>query len=158
MKNKKVLLMCGIVVTLTIAVFLLFRILRNNSIETEGEYTGYQLILVANYGGYGIAGQDLGSGTEKKIFNISEKDTLYEPFMGGVWALNVDVIQEKIGNLGISNYSEILEIVKIEEDQVQIKNKDKNYNLKYNEKMDISSNTTIFDGTNYSYIVSIIKK
>lgn len=156
MKNKKILLICGIFIILLIAVFLLFRIL--NNIETEGEYTGYQLILVANYGGYGIAGQDLGSGQEKKIFNISEKDIFYEPFMGGVWSLNADVTEEKIGNLAFSNYSEILEIVKFEENEVQIKSKDKIYNIKYNEKLNISSNTNIYDGINYSYIIRIIKK
>ena len=156
MKNKKILLICGIFIILLIAVFLLFRIL--NNIETEGEYTGYQLILVANYGGYGIAGQDLGSGQEKKIFNISEKDIFYEPFIGGVWSLNADVTEEKIGNLAFSNYSEILEIVKFEENEVQIKSKDKIYNIKYNEKLNISSNTNIYDGINYSYIIRIIKK
>lgn len=158
MKNKKILFICGIFIILLIAVFLLFIIFKNNNIETEGKYTGYQLILVANYGGYGIAGQDLGSGTEKKIFNISEKDTFYEPIMGGVWSLNADVTQEKIGNIVISNYSEILEIMKFEEDKVHIKNKNKNYNIKYNEKLDIDSNTSTFDGINYSYIISIIKK
>ncbi len=156
MKNKKILLICGIFIIILIVVFLLFKIL--NNIEPEGKYTGYQLVLVANYGGYGIAGQDLGSGQKKKIFNISEKDIFYEPVMGGVWSLNVDATEEKNQNIPFSTYGEILEIVKFEENKVQIKNKDKTYNIKYNEKLNISSNTTIYDGRNYSYIISIIKK
>lgn len=156
MKNKKVLLICIIVVAITIAVWIL--ILLNNSIKAEGKYTGYQLVLVANYEGHGQAGQNLGSGTKKKRFNISEKDVLYEPFWGGIWELNVDDPQKGYGKKEIPYYSEILEIVKIEEDQVQIKNKDKIYNIKYNENFGISSNITVYDGTNYSYIVRFIKK
>ena len=63
MNRRKIII--GIVVLLIVAI-LLFFVFKQNHVETEGDYTGYQLILTVKYGGSGIAGQDLGSGTEKK--------------------------------------------------------------------------------------------
>ena len=153
--NKKKVILLSIVVVLLVIIFVLFIVFKNKKIEIEGDYTGYQLILTANYGGSGIAEQDLGSGTEKKIFNISENDMFYEPMFGGIWLLNAD---EKIGNMNISNYSTILEVMKLEENTVKVKNKEKTYNIKYNEELDIPSNTTVYDGINYKYTIKVIKK
>lgn len=148
------------IVILLIAVILLFIIFKQNHVETEGDYTGYQLILTAEYGGYGAAGQDLGSGTKKKIFNISQNDILYEPTFGGLWLLNADIEEDKNESKlqSILRYSTILEIVELEENTIKIKNRDITYNLKYNQEFDINSNASIADGINYSYSIKIIKK
>ena len=148
------------IVVILIVVILLFIVYKQNHTETEGDYTGYQLILTAQYGGYGIAGQNLGSGTEKKIFNISQNDILYEPTFGGLWLLNADKKEDKNETKfpTISEYSTILEIVELEENTITIKNKDKTYNIKYNQEVDISSNSSVSDGINYSYVIKITKK
>ena len=148
------------IVVILIVVILIFIIFKQNHIETEVDYTGYQLILTAQYGGYGIAGQNLGSGTEKKIFNISQNDILYEPTFGGLWLLNADKKEDKNETKfpTISEYSTILEIVELEENTITIKNKDKTYNIKYNQEVDISSNSSVSDGINYSYVIKITKK
>lgn len=143
---------------LLIVVILLFIILKNH-IETEGDYTGYQLILTAKYGEYRIAGQYL-SRTEKKIFNISEGDILYEPpFGGGLWSLNPNTQgTESDGILAIFDYNKILEIIELKEKTIKIKNADKTYNIAYNQNFDISPTFTEADGINYSYVIKIIKK
>lgn len=136
------------IIVLLIVVILLFIIFKQKDIETEKDYTGYQLILTAKYGGTGIAGQDLGSGTEQKIFNISQNDILYEPKSGGLWKLNNEN----------KNNSTILEIIELKEDTIKIKNNDKTYDIKYNQEFNISSNFIVYDGINYSYTIKIIKK
>ena len=156
--NKKKVILLSIIVVLLAIIFVLLIVFKYKKIEIEGDYTGYQLILTVKYGGSGIAGQDLGSGTEKKIFNISENDIFYEPMLGGMWLLNADIEYEEIGNISISSYSTILEVMELEENTVTVKNKDKTYNIKYNEEFDISSNTTVYDGINYKYTIKVIKK
>ena len=148
------------IIVLLITGILLFIVFKQINIKTEGNYTGYQLLLTAKYGGYGINGQDLGSGTEKKIFNISQNDILYEPTFGGVWVLNVCKEEEKNENklLSIEKYSKILEIIELEENTIKIKYKDKIYNINYNQKFDIASNVAVYDGKNYTYTIKIIKR
>lgn len=162
MNRKKIIIS---IVLLVIVVILFFIVFKQIHIETEGDYTGYQLILTAKYGGYGINGKNLGSGTKKKIFNISQNDILYEPTWGGVWLLNANIEQENsktdfqsLIEYGIPKYSAILEIITLEENTVKIKNRDITYNIKYNQEIDINSNESISDGINYSYKIKIIKK
>ena len=156
--NKKKVILLSIVVVLLAIIFVLFIVFKYKKIEIEGDYTGYQLILTVKYGGFGIAGQDLGSGTEKKIFNISENDIFYEPVLGGMWLLNADIEYKEVGNISIPNYSTILEVMEFEDNTVTVKIQDKTYNIKYNEERNISSNTTMFDGINYEYTIKVIKK
>ena len=154
---KKKFLLFAIIISLIIGVFLLFKLF----IKIEGEYTGYKMILVAKYEGYGFWGQDLGRGIKIKIFNISENDILYEPFMGGLWELNVDEeVKGENNNMVLPllpNYRKILEIVELKKYEVLIKNKDEYYNIKYNKKFEIPSGIQVFDGINYNYYLKIIK-
>ena len=136
-------------IILVIVVILLFIIFKQTDTETERDYTGYQLTLTAEYGGYSIAGEDLGSGTKKKIYNILKNDILYEPYEGGLWLLNADAKK---------SWGIILEIIELDEDTVTIKNNDNTYNIEYNQEFNISSNGYIADGINYSYIIEIIKE
>lgn len=154
--NKKKVILLSIVVVLLVIVFLLFIVFKHKKIETEGDYTGYQLILTAKYEGYGVAGQNLGEGTEKKIFNISENDTFYEPLDGGIWLLNPQ--NAKIQDSDFFNYEMILKVIELGEDQIKVENNDVIHNIKYNEELNISSNFTIYDGINYKYTIKVIKK
>ncbi len=143
------------------AIILFFIVLKKNStenieiLETEGDYSGYQLILTAKYGGTGVDGHDLGHGVKKKIFNISQNDVFYEPSFGGMWILNLDMEEYK-NPFGPYTMCEILEL---EENttKVKIKNEDKIYVVEYNQEIDISSNTITCDGINWSYSMKIIK-
>ena len=54
--------------------------------------------------------------------------------------------------------SKIIEIVKLEENNIEIKNKDTSYNINYNQEVSIPSNNVIYDGINYSYTIKIVKK
>ena len=149
------------IIVLLIAVTLVFIVFKQKYTGIEGDYTGYQLILTAEYGGYGIAGQDLGSGIENKTYNISQNDILYEPSSGGLWALNVKIKEnknEKDIEYLFPEYSTILEIIKLEENTITIKNKDEIYNIEYNQEFNIPSNFTIYDGINYSYVIKITKE
>lgn len=123
--------------------------------EIEGEYTGYQLTLKASYGGHGVEGQDLGSGTIIKVYNISDNDTFFEPFMGGIWKLNS--VEDKETS-SIFRSSIILKINKMEEEVIQLEFEDKKYIARYEEEINISSNTYIYDGRNYSYTIKISKE
>ena len=156
--NRKKVILLSIVVALLVIILLLFIVFKHKKTEIGGDYTGYQLLLTATYGGFGVDGQDLGSGTEKKIFNISENDMFYEPSFGGIWLLNADIKYEQTSNTDLPKYSKILKVIELGENTVKVENKDKIYNIKYNEEFDIFSNTTVYDGINYKYIIKIIKK
>ena len=123
--------------------------------DIEGEYTGYQLTLTASYEGYGEAGQDLGSGTIIKTYNISDNDIFYEPFMGGIWRLN---LEPKNDNTNPIVPNVILKINKIENENIELEYGDNKHIVKYNEEISISSNVTVYDGTNYSYRIKISKE
>lgn len=128
----------------------------------EGDYTGYQLRLIASYGGRGIGGQNLGSGKIIKTYNIAENDIFYESSSGGIWGLNLTSEERsdstKIIGSVITTHFPILEIMKFEEDRVQIKIKDTTRYLSYNSKISVSSDATVSDGINYSYTIEILKR
>ena len=123
--------------------------------DIEGEYTGYQLTLIASYGGCGIDGQDLGSGTIIKTYNISDNDIFYEPSSGGIWKLN---LEQK--NVTTNSFVPrvILKINKIENENIELEYGDNKHIVQYNEEIEISSNFIVYDGTNYSYRIKISKE
>ena len=137
-----------IVTTLCIGV----KVIKNNiqvDGEVEGKYTGYQLILRADYGGYGIAGQDLSSGTIIKVYNVNDNDTFFEDIFGGIWELNIENTSEK--------GSTILKINQIGEEKIEIEYNDKKYTAKYGEIINIPSNISVEDGINYYYTIQFCK-
>ena len=137
-----------IVTTLCIGV----KVIKNNiqvDGEVEGKYTGYQLILRADYGGSGIAGQDLSSGTIIKVYNVNDNDTFFEDIFGGIWELNIENTSEK--------GSTILKINQIGEEKIEIEYKDKKYTAKYGEIIKIPSNISVEDGLNYYYTIQFCK-
>ncbi len=100
---------------------------------------------------HGISGNDLGSGKEEKSYEIKKGDKFYEPSMGGLWIKNDEDDSSSL----------ILEIEEIGDNEVTIKEykseEEKSYTIKFDESMDISSNTIVFDGINYSYSIKITK-
>ena len=128
MQNKRIIFITIITIILIAITSLCIVILKNNKEEI---YTGPQLKLVAKYGGSGIAGQDLGSGTNKKIYNIDKGDKFYEPCAGGIWELNYSNTNVTSEEKEYFQPKFILEIVDLMENSVIIKNKDKIYNIKY---------------------------
>ncbi len=165
--NKKLKNILKVVIPLIVIILIIGVILFTNSDNISdklnikidknvvGNYTGYQLILEASYGGSGVAGQDLGSGTIKKVYNISDNDTFFEPFNGGIWELN---LEENKDMLSFFSATEILKINKIEEDVIHLEFEGKEYIAKYDEKINVSSNIRICDGINYSYTIKFSKE
>ena len=160
MNKRNRLVILSIIIFIAI-IIIAIEIFSNINIETEGEYSGYQLILTASYGGTGFDGQQLKSGKAKKIYNISEKDIFYESFSDDTWLLNPEIEdkdEEEIPTTIGVGLSEILQIIEFGEKTVKIKNDNKIYDIKYNRKTDIDSNYVVYDGPNYSYTIRIIKK
>lgn len=144
---KKTIIILVIIIILIIIIALSVILFKQKNIEIEGDYTGYQLILDVKYDGWGIDGQYLKGWTDKKIYNISEGDILYEPLNGGFWLLN-----------NSTDGIEILEIMKFQENGVEIKDDYKTYYIEYGEEARITTNSFIAtDGMNYSYVIKVIK-
>ena len=164
--KNKIIIIIAILVLIGILLIVGIKLFTNSNIATnksnvkidkdiEGEYTGYQLTLTASYEGYGEAGQDLGSETIIKTYNISDNDIFYEPFMGGIWRLN---LEQKNDNTNPIVPNVILKINKIENENIELEYGDNKHIVQYNEEISISSNVTVYDGTNYSYRIKISKE
>ena len=111
------------------------------------EENGLRFILHTSYSGYGVMGQDLGSGSFDKEYYVIEGDAFYETY-GGHWFQNVR----------LSN-SLLLKIEKIEADTVTVSvigardgSREKKI-LNIGETADdvVFSDHIVFDGTNYYY-------
>lgn len=102
------------------------------------------MTVITSYGGSGIDGEDLGSGTFSEEFSIKNDDIFYEDFYGR-WYLN-----PKDPDMDLL----ILEVKKVETDGVTaiINNKEKK--LSFSSDYNVASNIFIADGTNYSYKIS----
>ena len=103
------------------------------------------LNVVTYYGGAGIDGQDLGSGSFDKKYTAHEGDCFYESF-DGKWLLeknsteNVIVKIEKIDVDGVT-----INIYKGTEESKEEKR------LNYSINIDVPSTFVVCDGTNYNY-------
>ena len=136
---------------LIIAIIAIIIIVMNNKEDK------YELILESSYGGYGIAGQDLGSGKKTETYNIKEGDKFYEPAPGGgIWLLNYESNGED--EIKWLEPKIIFEVVELENNQAKIKTNGKLEVINYNEECSPYSNFTVADGINYSYRVKIVKK
>lgn len=100
------------------------------------------LNILANYGGYGEDGTDLGSGSFNTTLEIKEGDVFYETYDGN-WV--------KESNDG--RYVNILTVERIKEDGVTVKVDKQRMNIKYGSKLDVWSTICVCDGINYSYVI-----
>lgn len=107
------------------------------------------LTVTTTYGGSGVDGQDLGSGTFTESFRVCEGDTFYETD-DGHWLKNSCNTMEYI--------SEIAEIVSFGESGVTVSFTDENGNkteaaVGYNTDYGVASTFTVYDGINYEYSI-----
>lgn len=102
------------------------------------------MTVVTSYGGCGIDGQDLGSGTFKESFTVSGGDIFYEEF-GGHWTTD---------KKGMSEEDIIATIDKVEKDGVTVRCGDDTVKLPYLSEKNIPSNFVVCDGTNYDYRIT----
>lgn len=123
--------------------------------EVDGESSEYQLTLTASYGGFGVDGQNLGSGKIIKKYNISDNDIFYEPTFGGIWKLNFEQKNDTENSLVPEI---ILKINKINNENIELEYNNKKHTIEYNKEISIPSNFTVFDGQNYSYTIKISKE
>lgn len=111
------------------------------------------------YGGFGIAGQDLGHGEYDQEFIVKKGDWFIEPF-GGDWLKNEPLYTD------YEQSSVIVKITDVTDDGVSFiakeesyRSDDKEYTVKYtDEPQHIYSLNMVFDGTNFDYNVSFINE
>lgn len=113
--------------------------------------------LHATYGGFGVAGQDLGHGEYTKNYTVHKGDFFVETF-NGTWLKN----EETYGN---SSELQILTITGITDEGVSIITQDvENYSLeekeiflKFGEKQVVYSKNIVYDGINFTYGVTFLE-
>ena len=118
-----------------------------------GDTTHCTLTIHAAYGGYGIAGQDLGHG---------EKVNYYEVYVG--YKIYEDTLQWIVGNVESDRLYVVAEITEITPDGVTLEFSDnereyiglddKYVTLKYGEEMSEGLESGADDGMNYDYTIS----
>lgn len=113
------------------------------------------MVVDTSYGGYGIAGQDLGHGEYTDEYIVKKGDWFVE-FYGGSWLKNEPLYTDSRSN------AVILEVTDVNEEGVTFiaketdyKSDDKEYTVKYGDDgQDLRSLYIVFDGTNFNYKVS----
>ena len=113
---------------------------------------GLRLKVHTEYGGYGIAGQDLGSGEFDTEYDVIAGDSFYEDY-GGKWYQNVRLTS-----------SLILRIEKIEADSVTVSLRPRREGDRIVKTVPIGevlsdlvySDHIVFDGINYSYEICFV--
>ena len=107
----------------------------------------FKMTVISSYGGYGIDGQDLGSGEFTEELSVSDGDRLYE-LTNGHWSLKPRSDFEVV----------IISIVDSDDNGVTIKIDDKTTYLNYNKKMNVKSRYAVDDGINYNYSIYFTKE
>lgn len=113
------------------------------------------LTVTTNYGGYGVAGQDLGSGTFTETFAVRKGDTFYET-MNGHWILNE--------NTEYSTETPVLTVDEISDSEITFTSflygEQKKQTVRFGEELSeaVSSTFVIYDGINYSYVLTFSDK
>lgn len=100
------------------------------------------LNVISSYGGWGIDGQNLGSGSFSDTFAVSSGDVVYEDYYGH-WISNSK-----------NDYEEIITITEISSDGVVIRIEEEEITLQYDSWEQINSQYVVDDGRDYAYIIS----
>ncbi|MBQ5332575.1 MAG: hypothetical protein J6K92_04875 [Oscillospiraceae bacterium] len=99
------------------------------------------LTVYTSYGGCGIDGQDLGSGSFSEDFRVVGGECFYEDF-DGHWTLDPK---------GMSDDSVIARIVKVEADGVTVQVGGEERTLAYSSECKVASMYVVCDGINYDH-------
>ncbi len=110
--------------------------------EVQSDKENCNLTIAVSYGGCGIGGQPLGSGSFTDTLTVCEGDVLYEKY-GGHWSKTSD-----------DHTTPILAITSIDENGVTIRNDGSEYPVCYNNPQSIPSEFVVYDGINYEYKIS----
>ncbi len=97
------------------------------------------MVVSTSYGGCGIDGQKLGSGSFKEIIEVSAGDVFYEDF-DGHWTLDPKNMSED---------SLIMKIVKVEEKGVTVQKGNEETMILYSVECKVDSTFVVCDGINY---------
>ena len=104
----------------------------------------------AVYGGYGVAGQDLGSGEEKyKIKDIQEGTVIYE-YMDNV--LTTELRSERAKDMWF------LKIESIDDTGVKVVAREYSFLVRWDVEASFNSSFHVYDGVNYTYYLTFTKE
>lgn len=109
------------------------------------EKNSCMLNVISSYSGWGIDGQDLGSGSFYETFAVSPGDVFYEDY-DGHWIRN-----------GKNNYEEIITVKEINDDGVIIEIGENEITMIYDFSKHIESRYVVCDGINYEYSILFIR-
>lgn len=102
------------------------------------------MTVETSYGGCGIDGQSLGSGSFVETFRVMNNDCFYEDFDGHWMKEPKDMSDEQL----------IIKICGIEEDGITAVINDKEEKISYSSDCNVSSKFIVCDGINYGYVIS----
>ena len=117
------------------------------SVKTDNNIS-CTLKVETSYSGYGIDGQELGSGTFADTFIVSAGDEFYE-WYNGHWNKE---------NKKSNNSNIILSIKKIDNNGIVVQVDGEEMVLKYDTIKSIKSTFVIFDGTNFEHSICFTKE
>lgn len=104
-----------------------------------------KMTVMSSYSGFGIDGQNLGSGSITKEYTVRSGEK-YAENGSGDWYL--------VSNKGAGEATPIMEIISINEKSVTVVFSGTETNVSYNRKLTIPSEITVYDGWNYYYTFS----
>ena len=123
--------------------------LMKRALMTETKKPHYTMTVTTNYGGTGVMGQELGSGSFTETFTVSEGDLFYET-SDGHWLKNANNIFEyenKIMSVEDFNADGVTFTYADYDDEMES-------TVSYGDASQINSTFYIYDGTNYDYKIS----
>lgn len=126
-----------------IMTFLSIIVLCFSGCEDTNDPLSCTLTVSSSYSGYGIDGQNLGSGTFTDTFTVSAGDEFYEDFYGHWTTENKNNDKELI-----------ITIIEITDNEVTFINDEKEITIQYNCLQPINSKYLVYDGQNFEYNIS----
>lgn len=101
------------------------------------------LTVMTYYGGCGIDGKELDSGSFSSTYAASVGDAFYEDYSGHWHKGSKD------------DYDTVLVITGVTEDAVTVQSGDTEITIMYDSTEHIGSNYVVYDGTNYEYDITV---
>lgn len=147
MNKKRILIICGIIILVILAIILVINI---RGFIPKGEKSEYKLVIKTTYDGHGVAGQNLGHGSYIETFYVKPDDAFAESIFEAIHLYDIDNADDFD--------SVILYINGFEEDYVDVTMKNGHEELQYNKEYELKSAVYTADGINKKYTIKFIKK